>query len=191
MGAQPAGNNEPFLVSLTNPKLSGRYNCFEGTIERGTVHVNDAVEVFVDGVFKTGIIKEMERFRKLLDWAQAGDVVEITIQSSEDIRGGSFLVFPGSASPMHQKFEAEMHLLTQEEGGRSHPIFSGFLSQVQLIAPVTGSLKILDKEELNPGESGTVAIELIYRMPMEIGQTFSIKNGPKTIGSGSITKIVR
>jgi elongation factor Tu len=174
--------------------IEGRGTVGTGGIARGAVHVGDEVEV-------VGFTKEprkttctgVEMFNKTLNEGQAGDNVGCLLRGvkREDIERGQVLAKPGSITP-HTKFEAEVYVLSKEEGGRHTPFFSGYRPQFYFrTTDVTGSLTLLGGVEMcMPGDSVKLTVELIAPIAMSDGVRFAIREGGRTVGSGVVTKIV-
>jgi elongation factor Tu len=174
--------------------IEGRGTVATGRIERGIVRVGDTLEVI-------GLTKEpakttctgVEMFNKTLDSGQAGDNVGCLLRGlkREDIERGQVLAKPGSITP-HTKFEAEVYVLSKEEGGRHTPFFSGYRPQYYFrTTDVTGTAQLMgDAEMCMPGDNARLSIELISPIAMDEGVRFAIREGGKTVGSGVVTKIL-
>jgi elongation factor Tu len=174
--------------------ISGRGTVVTGRIERGIVKVNDEVEIVgIKDTVKT-ICTGVEMFRKLLDQGQAGDNVGVLLRGTkrEDVERGQVLCKPGSIKP-HTKFEAEVYVLTKEEGGRHTPFFKGYRPQFYFrTTDVTGAVELPEGVEMvMPGDNIKMVIELIAPIAMEDGLRFSIREGGKTVGSGVVAKILK
>src|SRR4051812_18033920 len=186
--------DKPFLMPVEDVfSISGRGTVVTGRIERGIVKVNDEVEII--GLVPTvkTTCTGVEMFRKLLDEGQAGDNVGVLLRGTkrEEVQRGQVLAKPGSITP-HTKFEAEVYVLTKEEGGRHTPFFSGYRPQFYFrTTDVTGSANLLGGAEMcMPGDNARVQVELSKPIAMDEGVRFAIREGGKTVGSGVVTKIV-
>ncbi len=173
--------------------IAGRGTVVTGTIERGLVKVNDEVEIVgLRPTVKT-TCTGVEMFRKLLDQGQAGDNVGVLLRGTkrEDVERGQVLAKPGSITP-HTKFEAEVYVLTKEEGGRHTPFFKGYRPQFYFrTTDVTGAVTLpTGTEMVMPGDNIKVEVELISAVAMEEGLRFAIREGGKTVGAGVVSKIV-
>jgi len=174
--------------------ISGRGTVVTGRIERGIVKVNDEVEIVgIKDTVKT-ICTGVEMFRKLLDQGQAGDNVGVLLRGTkrEDVERGQVLCKPGSIKP-HTKFEAEVYVLTKEEGGRHTPFFKGYRPQFYFrTTDVTGAVELPEGVEMvMPGDNIKMVVELIAPIAMEDGLRFAIREGGKTVGAGVVAKIIK
>ena len=174
--------------------ISGRGTVVTGRIERGIVKVNDEVEIVgIKDTVKT-ICTGVEMFRKLLDQGQAGDNVGVLLRGTkrEDVERGQVLCKPGSIKP-HTKFEAEVYVLTKEEGGRHTPFFKGYRPQFYFrTTDVTGACELPEGVEMvMPGDNIKMVVELINPIAMEDGLRFAIREGGRTVGAGVVSKIVK
>ena len=174
--------------------ISGRGTVVTGRIERGIVKVNDEVEIVgIRDTTKT-ICTGVEMFRKLLDQGQAGDNVGVLLRGTkrEDVERGQVLCKPGSIKP-HTKFEAQVYVLTKEEGGRHTPFFKGYRPQFYFrTTDVTGAVELPEGVEMvMPGDNIKMVVELIAPIAMEDGLRFAIREGGKTVGSGVVAKILK
>jgi elongation factor Tu len=165
-----------------------------GRIERGIVKVGDTVDIIgLDTASKSTTCTGVEMFNKTLDQGQAGDNVGCLLRGvkREDIQRGQVLAKPGSITP-HTKFEAEVYVLSKEEGGRHTPFFSGYRPQFYFrTTDVTGSANLLGGAEMcMPGDNARLSIELSKPIAMDDGVRFAIREGGKTVGSGVVTKIL-
>jgi elongation factor Tu len=174
--------------------IEGRGTVATGRVERGRVKVGE--EVAIIGLVKDQrktIVTGVEMFNKTMDQAQAGDNVGCLLRGlkREDIERGQVLAKPGSITP-HTKFEAEVYVLSKEEGGRHTPFFSGYRPQFYFrTTDVTGSSNLMgDAEMCMPGDNARLSIELICPIAMDEGVRFAIREGGKTVGSGVVTKII-
>jgi elongation factor Tu len=187
--------DKPFLMAIEDVfSIEGRGTVATGRIERGVVHVGDEVEIvgFNNDSRKT-TCTGVEMFNKTLSEGQAGDNVGCLLRGikREDIERGQVLARPGSITP-HTKFEAEVYVLSKEEGGRHTPFFSGYRPQFYFrTTDVTGSSNLLgDAEMCMPGDNARLSVELISPIAMDDGVRFAIREGVRTVGSGVVTKIL-
>ncbi len=187
--------DKPFLMAVEDVfSIEGRGTVATGRIERGMVKTGDEVEIvgFTDKPRKV-ICTGVEMFRKTLDQGQAGDNVGCLIRGikREEIERGQVLSKPGSITP-HKKFEAEVYVLSKEEGGRHTPFFSGYRPQFYFrTTDVTGTATLLgDAEMCMPGDNARLSVELMAPIAMDEGVRFAIREGGKTVGSGVVTKIL-
>jgi elongation factor Tu len=187
--------DKPFLMAIEDVfSIEGRGTVATGRVERGRVKVGE--EVAIIGLVKDQrktIVTGVEMFNKTMDQAQAGDNVGCLLRGlkREDIERGQVLAKPGSITP-HTKFEAEVYVLSKEEGGRHTPFFSGYRPQFYFrTTDVTGSSNLMgDAEMCMPGDNARLSIELISPIAMDEGVRFAIREGGKTVGSGVVTKII-
>ena len=173
--------------------IAGRGTVVTGRIERGIVKVNDEVEIVgIRNTAKT-TCTGVEMFRKLLDQGQAGDNVGVLLRGTkrEEVERGQVLCKPGSIMP-HTKFEAEVYVLTKEEGGRHTPFFKGYRPQFYFrTTDVTGAVELPEGTEMvMPGDNIKIVVELIAPIAMEQGLRFAIREGGKTVGSGVVAKVI-
>jgi elongation factor Tu len=174
--------------------IEGRGTVATGRIERGIVHVGDEVEIvgLSDKSRKT-TCTGVEMFNKTLNEGQAGDNVGILLRGirRDEVERGQVLSKPGSITP-HTKFEAEVYVLSKEEGGRHTPFFSGYRPQFYFrTTDVTGSANLVgDAEMCMPGDNAKLSVELITPIAMDDGVRFAIREGGRTVGSGVVTKIL-
>ena len=186
--------DKPFLMPVEDVfSITGRGTVATGRIERGKVKVQDEVEMVGFGTDKKAVVTGVEMFRKLLDDGQAGDNVGVLLRGTkrEDVERGQVLAKPGSINP-HTTFEAEIYVLTKEEGGRHTPFFKGYRPQFYFrTTDVTGSVELpAGVEMVMPGDNTKMAIELITPIAMEEGLRFAIREGGRTVGAGVVTKIL-
>jgi elongation factor Tu len=191
----PRETDKPFLMAIEDVfTIEGRGTVATGRIERGMVNVGDAVEVvgLKDQPMKT-TCTGVEMFNKTLEEGHAGDNVGCLLRGikREEIERGQVLAKPGSITP-HTKFEAEVYVLSKEEGGRHTPFFSGYRPQFYFrTTDVTGSANLMgDAEMCMPGDNVKLSIELINPIAMDDGVRFAIREGGRTVGSGVVTKII-
>jgi elongation factor Tu len=173
--------------------ISGRGTVVTGRIERGIVKVGDEIEIV--GIKDTGktTCTGVEMFRKLLDQGQAGDNVGVLLRGTkrEEVERGQVLAKPGSITP-HTKFEAEVYILTKEEGGRHTPFFKGYRPQFYFrTTDVTGAVELPEGTEMvMPGDNVQMVVDLIAPIAMEDGLRFAIREGGRTVGAGVVAKIL-
>jgi elongation factor Tu len=184
----------PFLMPVEDVfSISGRGTVVTGRIERGIVKVNDEVEIVGIKDTEKTICTGVEMFRKLLDQGQAGDNVGVLLRGTkrEEVERGQVLAKPGSITP-HTKFEAEVYILTKEEGGRHTPFFKGYRPQFYFrTTDVTGAVELPDGTEMvMPGDNVQMKVELIAPIAMEDGLRFAIREGGRTVGAGVVAKII-
>jgi elongation factor Tu len=173
--------------------ISGRGTVVTGRVERGIIKVGDEVEIVgIKDTTKT-TCTGVEMFRKLLDQGQAGDNVGVLLRGTkrEDVERGQVLAKPGSITP-HTKFEAEVYVLSKEEGGRHTPFFKGYRPQFYFrTTDVTGSVELpADVEMVMPGDNVNMNVTLIAPIAMEEGLRFAIREGGRTVGAGVVSKII-
>jgi elongation factor Tu len=188
--------DKPFLMAIEDIfSIEGRGTVATGRIERGLVKVGDEVEVIgLQAETRKTVVTGVEMFNKTLPSGQAGDNVGCLLRGMkrEEIERGQVLAKPGSITP-HTNFEAEVYVLSKEEGGRHTPFFSGYRPQFYFrTTDVTGSLNLLgDAEMCMPGDNVKLSVELISPIAMDDGVRFAIREGGRTVGSGVVTKILK
>ena len=174
--------------------ISGRGTVVTGRIERGIVNVNDEIEIVGIKDSEKTTCTGVEMFRKLLDQGQAGDNVGVLLRGTkrEEVERGQVLCKPGSINP-HTHFEAEIYILSKEEGGRHTPFFKGYRPQFYFrTTDVTGACELPDGTEMvMPGDNVKMSVELISPIAMEDGLRFAIREGGKTVGAGVVAKILK
>jgi elongation factor Tu len=184
----------PFLMPVEDVfSISGRGTVVTGRVERGIVKVGDEIEIVgLKPTVKT-VCTGVEMFRKLLDQGQAGDNVGILLRGTkrEEVERGQVLAKPGSITP-HTKFEAEVYVLSKEEGGRHTPFFNGYRPQFYFrTTDVTGSIELPKGTEMvMPGDNIGMVVTLIVPIAMEEGLRFAIREGGRTVGAGVVAKIL-
>jgi elongation factor Tu len=188
--------DKPFLMPVEDVfTITGRGTVATGRIEQGVVHTGDEVEIVgihqaVDKTVVTGV----EMFRKLLDEGQAGDNVGCLLRGvkREEVERGQVLAKPGSITP-HTKFEAQVYVLSKEEGGRHTPFFKGYRPQFYFrTTDVTGVVELAEGVEMvMPGDNAEMTVELIQPIAMDEGLRFAIREGGRTVGAGAVTKILK
>ena len=193
---QPARDiDHPFLMPVEDVfSITGRGTVATGRVERGTVKVNDSVElVGLTEEQRTVVVTGVEMFRKQLDQAEAGDNIGALLRGvqREEIERGQVLAAPGSIKP-HTKFEAEVYVLTKEEGGRHTPFFNGYRPQFYFrTTDVTGDIQLPEGVEMvMPGDNATFTVELITPIAMDEGLRFAIREGGRTVASGVVSKLL-
>ena len=187
--------DKPFLMPVEDVfSITGRGTVATGRVERGTIKVGESVDIvgLVDES-RTVVVTGLEMFRKILDQAQAGDNIGALLRGVQktEIERGQVLAKPGSITP-HTKFEAEVYVLTKEEGGRHTPFFNGYRPQFYFrTTDVTGNIELPEGVEMvMPGDNARFTIELITPIAMEEGLRFAIREGGRTVGAGVVTKIL-
>jgi len=187
--------DQPFLLPIEDVfSISGRGTVVTGRIERGIVRVGEEIEIVgIKPTVKT-ICTGVEMFRKLLDEGQAGDNVGVLLRGTkrEDVERGQVLAKPGSIMP-HTKFEAEVYVLSKEEGGRHTPFFQGYRPQFYFrTTDVTGSVLLPEGTEMvMPGDNIKMVVTLIAPIAMDQGLRFAIREGGKTVGAGVVAKVIQ
>ncbi len=185
--------DKPFLMPVEDVfSITGRGTVATGRIERGRINVGEEVELVGMGSERKTVVTGVEMFRKLLDDGQAGDNVGLLLRGVDksEVERGMVLAKPGSVTP-HTKFDAEVYVLTKDEGGRHTPFFKGYRPQFYFrTTDVTGSVLLPEGVEMvMPGDNTNVGIELITPIAMEDGLRFAIREGGRTVGAGVVTKI--
>jgi len=188
--------DKPLLMPVEDVfSIKGRGTVVTGRIERGMVKVNEEVEIV--GIHPKSvktIVTGIEMFRKQLDEGQAGDNAGLLLRGVEkdDVERGQVIAKPGSITP-HTDFEAEVYILTKEEGGRHTPFFSGYRPQFYVrTTDVTGEIKLQEGVEMvMPGDNAKMNVSLIVPIAMEEGMRFAIREGGRTVGAGVVTKITK
>ena len=185
---------KPFLMPIEDIfSIEGRGTVVTGRIERGTVHLEEEVEIVgIKPTAKT-VVTGIEMFNKQLKEGMAGDNAGILLRSTkkEDVHRGQVICKPGSVTP-HTEFEAEVYILKKEEGGRHTPFFTGYKPQFYMrTTDVTGDVTLAEKVEMvMPGDTATFKVKLVAPVALEEKQRFAIREGGKTVGAGSVTKII-
>jgi elongation factor Tu len=173
--------------------ISGRGTVVTGRIDRGIVKVGDEIEIVGLKDTEKTVCTGVEMFRKLLDQGQAGDNVGVLLRGTkrEEVERGQVLAKPGSITP-HTKFEAEVYILTKEEGGRHTPFFKGYRPQFYFrTTDVTGAVELPEGTEMvMPGDNVQMVVDLIAPIAMEDGLRFAIREGGRTVGAGVVAKII-
>jgi elongation factor Tu len=187
--------DKPFLMPVEDVfSIKGRGTVVTGRIERGVVKLNDEIEIVGIKDSRKSVVTGVEMFRKQLERGEAGDNVGVLLRGVEkdDIERGQVLSKSGSIKP-HTEFEAEVYILTKEEGGRHTPFFSGYRPQFYIrTTDVTGEIKLAEGVEMvMPGDNAKMTVKLIVPVAMEEGLRFAIREGGHTVGAGAITKILK
>jgi len=186
---------KPFLMPVEDVfSIKGRGTVVTGRVERGMTKVNDTIEIVGIKPTKSTVITGIEMFRKSLEDAQAGDNAGLLLRGVEkdDIERGQVIAKPGSITP-HTEFDAEVYVLTKEEGGRHTPFFKGYRPQFYIrTTDVTGEIILGEGVEMvMPGDNTKMAAKLIVPIALEEGMRFAIREGGKTVGAGVITKVTK
>ena len=187
-------NDKPFLMSIEDVfTITGRGTVVTGRVERGTLKLNDEVEIVGIKPTKKTVVTGIEMFRKQLDFAEAGDNAGVLLRgiSREEVERGQVLAKPGSVTP-HNKFKGQVYVLSKEEGGRHTPFFNNYRPQFYFrTTDVTGVITLPEGTEMvMPGDNVDMTVELIHSIALEQGTKFSIREGGRTVGAGSVTEII-
>ncbi|PIY80558.1 MAG: elongation factor Tu [Candidatus Pacebacteria bacterium CG_4_10_14_0_8_um_filter_42_14] len=187
--------DKPFSMPIEDVfSIKGRGTVVTGRIETGVVNVGDEIEIVGIRDAKKTTVTGVEMFRKMLDRGEAGDNVGILLRGvgKDDVERGQVLAKPGTATP-HTEFEAEVYILTKEEGGRHKPFFTGYRPQFYIrTTDVTGEISLpKDVEMVIPGDNAKMTAKLIVPVALHEGLRFAIREGGHTIGAGAITKILK
>ena len=186
--------DKPFLMSIEDVfTISGRGTVVTGRVERGSLHVNDEVEIVGLKDTKKTVATGIEMFRKTLDEALAGDNAGVLLRGIDrtEVERGQVLAKPGSVTP-HHKFEGKVYVLTADEGGRHTPFFSNYRPQFYFrTTDVTGVIELpAGVEMVMPGDNVDMTVDLIAPIALEQGTKFSIREGGRTVGAGTVTKVI-
>jgi elongation factor Tu len=186
--------DKPFLMPIEDVfSITGRGTVVTGKVEQGVVHTGDTIEIVGIKDTQTTTCTGVEMFRKLLDEGQAGDNIGALLRGidKEQVQRGQVLAAPGSITP-HTKFEAEVYVLTKEEGGRHKPFFSNYRPQFYFrTTDITGMIDLPEGTEMcMPGDNTKMTVELINPIAMDEGLRFAIREGGRTVGAGAVTKIL-
>jgi elongation factor Tu len=193
---EPVRDNEkPFLMPVEDVfSISGRGTVVTGRVERGVVKVGDEIEIVGLRPTAKTTVTGVEMFRKLLDQGQAGDNVGLLLRGTkrDEVERGQVICKPGSINP-HTKFEAEVYVLSKEEGGRHTPFFKGYRPQFYFrTTDVTGTCELPDGVEMvMPGDNVKLVVSLIAPVAMEEGLRFAIREGGRTVGAGVVSKVIQ
>ena len=185
--------DKPFLMSIEDVfTITGRGTVVTGRVERGELKLNEEVEIVGIKDTRKTTVTGIEMFRKQLDYAQAGDNAGVLLRgiTRDQVERGQVLAKPGTVTP-HTKFEAEVYVLSKEEGGRHTPFFSNYRPQFYFrTTDVTGVIELPKGTEMvMPGDNTRMTVELIHPIAIEQGTKFSIREGGRTVGSGVVSKI--
>lgn len=186
--------DKPFLMPIEDVfTITGRGTVVTGRVERGQVRVGDAVEIIGIRDTQNSVVTGVEMFRKLLDYAEAGDNIGVLLRgiNRDQVQRGQVLAKPKSVTP-HKKFTAQVYVLSKDEGGRHTPFFSNYRPQFYFrTTDVTGIITLAAGTEMvMPGDNTTMTVELIHPIAMEQGTKFSIREGGHTVGAGSVVEIL-
>ena len=186
--------DKPFLMSIEDVfTISGRGTVVTGRVERGQLHLNDEVEIVGLKETKKTVATGIEMFRKSLDIAMAGDNAGVLLRgiNRDEVERGQVLAKPGSVTP-HHKFTAKVYVLSKEEGGRHTPFFSNYRPQFYFrTTDVTGVIELpAGVEMVMPGDNVDMTVDLIAPVALEVGTKFSIREGGRTVGAGSVVEII-
>ena len=187
-------NDKPFLMPIEDVfTITGRGTVVTGRVERGQVKVGDTVEIVGIKETQTSVVTGVEMFRKLLDYAEAGDNIGVLLRgiNRDQVQRGQVLAKPKSVTP-HHKFTAQVYVLSKDEGGRHTPFFTNYRPQFYFrTTDVTGIITLAPGTEMvMPGDNTTMTVELIHSIAMEQGTKFSIREGGRTVGAGSVVEII-
>ena len=188
-------NAKPFLMPIEDVfTITGRGTVVTGRVERGQVKVGDPVEIIGIKETQTSVVTGVEMFRKLLDYAEAGDNIGVLLRGidRDQVQRGQVLAKPKSVTP-HTKFTAQVYVLSKDEGGRHTPFFSNYRPQFYFrTTDVTGVITLAEGTEMvMPGDNTVMTVELIHPIAMEQGTKFSIREGGRTVGAGSVVDIIK
>ena len=186
--------DKPFMMPIEDVfSISGRGTVVTGRVDRGKVKVGEEIEIVGFKATEKKVVTGVEMFRKLLDEGVAGDNIGVLLRGveKEDVERGQVLAKPGSIKP-HTKFKGTVYILSKEEGGRHTPFFNGYRPQFYIrTTDVTGTLKLPEGVEMvMPGDNTTIEGELLTPVALENGARFAIREGGRTVGSGTITEII-
>ena len=187
-------DDKPFLMAIEDTMtITGRGTVATGRVERGVIKLNEPVEIVGIKETQKSVVTGLEMFRKSLDYAQAGDNIGALLRgiSRDQVVRGQVLAKPGSVHP-HNKFKGQVYVLTKEEGGRHTPFVANYRPQFYFrTTDVTGVIEDLGGAEMcMPGDNVEMTVELIHPIAVEQGTKFSIREGGRTVGSGSVTEII-
>ncbi len=187
--------DKPFLMPIEDVfSIKGRGTVATGRIEQGTLNLNDEVEIVGIKATQKSVVTGIEAFKKSLDKGQAGDNAGILLRGieREQIERGQVLAKPGTITP-HTEFDAEVYVLSKEEGGRHTPFFKGYKPQFYFrTTDVTGEVELpADKEMVMPGDTVTFKVKLLAPIAMDQGLRFAIREGGRTVGAGVVTAITK
>ncbi len=186
--------DKPFLMPVEDVfTITGRGTVATGRVERGQLHLNDTLDIIGITDTKSTVATGIEMFRKLLDYAEAGDNVGVLLRgvNREEIQRGQCLAKPGSVNP-HKKFKCQVYILSKDEGGRHTPFFGNYRPQFYFrTTDVTGVIELPEGVEMvMPGDNVELTVELISPIAIEEGTKFSIREGGRTVGAGNVSDII-
>ena len=186
--------DKPFLMPVEDVfTITGRGTVATGRVERGTLKLNDPLEIVGIKDTKNTVATGIEMFRKLLDFAESGDNVGVLLRgvNRDEIQRGQVLAKPGSVKP-HKKFKSQVYVLSKDEGGRHTPFFANYRPQFYFrTTDITGTIQLAEGVEMvMPGDNVELTVELINPIAIEQGTKFSIREGGRTVGSGNISEII-
>jgi elongation factor Tu len=187
--------DKPFLMPIEDVfTITGRGTVVTGRVERGKLAINSEVEIVGIRDPQKTVVTGIETFHKSMKEAEAGDNTGLLLRGTkrEDVERGQVVIVPGSVTP-HTVFEAQVYVLTKDEGGRHNPFFSNYRPQFYFrTTDVTGVIKLPEGTEMvMPGDNTEMTVELIQPIAMEEGLGFAIREGGRTVGSGKVTKIIK
>jgi elongation factor Tu len=187
--------DKPFLMPIEDVfSITGRGTVVTGKVEQGRIHTGDDVEIIGIRPTQKTVCTGVEMFRKILDEGQAGDNIGALLRGTkkEEVERGQVLAKPGSITP-HTEFEAQVYVLTKEEGGRHKPFFSNYRPQFYFrTTDVTGHIDLPEGTEMcMPGDNTLMNVTLIAPIAMDEGLNFAIREGGRTVGAGRVTKIIK
>ena len=190
----PRPVDKPFLMPIEDIfSITGRGTVVTGRVERGIVKVGEEIEIVGVHDTRKSVVTGVEMFRKLLDEGQAGDNIGALLRGidKDEVERGQVLAKPGTIKP-HTKFKGEVYILSKEEGGRHTPFFTGYRPQFYIkVTDVTGTLKLPEGVEMvMPGDNTTITGELMVPVAIEKGSRFAIREGGRTVGSGTISEVI-
>ena len=188
-------NDKPFLLPVEDVfSITGRGTVATGRVERGQVRVGEPVEIIGIRPTINSVVTGVEMFRKLLDYAEAGDNIGVLLRgiTRDTVQRGQVVAKPKTVTP-HHEFEAQVYVLSKEEGGRHTPFFSNYRPQFYFrTTDVTGVIELKEGTEMiMPGDNAELKVTLIHPIALELGTKFSIREGGRTVGAGSVIKIIK
>jgi elongation factor Tu len=186
--------DKPFLMPVEDVfTITGRGTVVTGRVDRGSIKTNDKIEIIGIKETQNAVVTGVEMFRKILDYAQAGDNVGLLLRgiSRDQVERGQVIAKPGSVTP-HTKFTAQVYVLSHDEGGRHTPFFSNYRPQFYFrTTDITGVITLPEGVEMvMPGDNIEMQVELIHPIALEQGTKFSIREGGRTVGAGSVVTII-
>jgi elongation factor Tu len=186
--------DKPFLMPVEDVfTITGRGTVVTGRVDRGQIKTNDKIEIIGIKETQNAVVTGVEMFRKILDYAQAGDNVGLLLRgiSRDQVERGQVIAKPGSVTP-HTKFTAQVYVLSHDEGGRHTPFFSNYRPQFYFrTTDITGVITLPEGVEMvMPGDNIEMQVELIHPIALEQGTKFSIREGGRTVGAGSVVTII-